>query len=75
MIPVTTMNGEQMYVNEDLIETMRVTPDTVLFMKNGKRLVVQESAEEVCERIRQFRRETFAGNLYIEMKAPLGDGE
>ncbi len=66
MIPVTTMNGESVYVNEDLIETMRITPDTVLFLKTGKRVVVKESAQEVLESIRQFKRETFCGNLYIE---------
>ena len=66
MILVTTMNGEEIYVNEDLIETMRITPDTVLFLTTGKRVVVKDSSEEVLSRIRAFRRDTFAGNLYIE---------
>ncbi len=66
MILVTTMNGEEIYVNEDLIETIRVTPDTVLFLTNGKRIVVKENVEQVLSSIRAFRRETFAGNLYIQ---------
>lgn len=65
MIRVSTMNGEEIFVNEDLIETIRVTPDTVLFLTNGKRIVVKDTAEEIMERIRAFRRETFAGNIYI----------
>ncbi len=66
MILVTNMNGEEVYVNEDLIETMRITPDTVLFLTTGKRMVVKENKDEVLARIREFRRDTFAGNLYIE---------
>ena len=65
MIRVNMMNGEEVFVNEDLIETIRVTPDTVLFLTNGKRYVVTNTPEEVLERIREFRRETFAGNIYI----------
>lgn len=65
MIRVNTINGEEIFVNEDLIETIRVTPDTVMFLTNGKRMVVKDTVEEVMERIKEFRRETFAGNIYI----------
>lgn len=65
MIRVNTINGEEIYVNEDLIETIRITPDTVMFLTNGKRMVVKDTVEEVMERIKEFRRETFAGNIYI----------
>ncbi|MDO5112377.1 MAG: flagellar FlbD family protein [Clostridia bacterium] len=68
MILVTTINGEEMYLNEDLIETMRVTPDTVLFLTNGKRVVVKNSPDDVLNRIKAFRRDVFQGALFIEKK-------
>ena len=52
MILVTRINKvEQFYVNEDLIEFIEETPDTVISMESGKKLVVMESAEEVIDRI------------------------
>ena len=52
MIMVTRINKvEQFYVNEDLIEFMEETPDTVISMESGKKIVVMESVDEVIERI------------------------
>lgn len=54
MIMVTRINKvEQFYVNEDLIEFMEETPDTVISMESGKKIVVMESADEVIGRILQ----------------------
>lgn len=52
MIMVTRINKvEQFYINEDKIEFMESTPDTVISMESGKKIVVMESVEEVVERI------------------------
>ncbi len=69
MILVTTINGEEMYVNEDLIETIRITPDTVLFLTNGKRVVVKNAPEDVIARIQAFRREVYRGAFMVEHTA------
>lgn len=48
MILVTRINGvEQFYINESHIEFMEETPNTVLSMKSGKKVVVLESAQEI----------------------------
>ena len=53
MILVTRINGvDQFYVNENLIEFMEETPDTVISLESGKKIVVKESAKEVINRIR-----------------------
>ena len=54
MILVTRINKvDQFYVNEDLIEFIEETPDTILALNTGKKLVVMESAEEIVTRIRE----------------------
>ena len=56
MILVTRLNKvEQFYVNDEKIEFMEETPDTVISLESGKKIVVLESAEEVISRIVEFR--------------------
>ena len=55
MISVTRLNGSEIVVNADLIETVEATPDTVITLVDGKKYVVHETTEEVVERIRMFR--------------------
>ena len=40
---------------------MEVTPDTVVTLTTGQKIVVLESAEEVVERVIRFRRSILAG--------------
>ena len=47
-------------LNSDLIEHIDVTPDTVITLTTGQILRVRETAEEVVERIVEFRRRIFA---------------
>jgi flagellar protein FlbD len=56
MIEVTRLNGKTYYVNPHQIEYIESNPDTTLVMLSGKRLVVQESVDQVQERIVAYRR-------------------
>ena len=47
MIKVTHLNEDTFYVNCELIEQMEETPDTVITMLSGRKLLVAESAEEI----------------------------
>ena len=55
MIVVTRLNGPPLALNCDLIERAEATPDTVLTLVDGTKYVVQESLEQVIDRIREFR--------------------
>lgn len=55
MILVHRLRGQSVVINADLIESIEDTPDTVITMVDNRRLVVSESAEEVVERIIEFR--------------------
>ncbi len=50
MIEVTRLNRQdRFWVNENLIEFMEETPDTILTMTTGRKVVVAESAVQVAE--------------------------
>ena len=55
MILVHRLRGEPMYVNADLIESVIATPDTVLVLVDGRRIIVEEPPETVIERVTSFR--------------------
>jgi len=61
MIQLTRLNRAPLILNSDLIEHMEVTPDTVVTLTTGQKIVVLESAEEVVDRIIRFRRSIIAG--------------
>lgn len=54
MIQVTRLNREEYWLNPLLIETMEVTPDTLITLVTGKKLMVLESVEVVIERMNRF---------------------
>ncbi|MFO7294602.1 MAG: flagellar FlbD family protein [Clostridia bacterium] len=60
MIKVTRLNGEEFYINPDLIQYIERTPDTVITLTNDKKVVVKEGVEEVIQRIVAFKRQIFA---------------
>jgi len=55
MIAVHRLRGEPMFLNADLIESIEATPDTVLTLVDGRRIVVSDSPEEVADRVIEFR--------------------
>ena len=55
MIELTRLNGRPLVVNSDLIKTAEASPDTMLTMINGEKLIVREGIAEVVERILNYR--------------------
>ena len=64
MIPLTRLNHLPLVLNADLIEWIEVTPDTVISLTTGQKLVVLEAAEEVVRRVVEFRRTVCSGALF-----------
>jgi len=53
MILVTRLNkASQFYINEDMIEFIEETPDTIVTLNTGKKVTVSETALEIVEKIR-----------------------
>ncbi len=57
MIALTRLNGQEMVINAELIETVEKTPDTIIGLITGKRFMVRETVEEVIERVMDYRRQ------------------
>ena len=56
MIEVTRINGEPIVVNAGLIEFIESTPDTVISLATGRKLMVRESVTEIIDRAVAYHR-------------------
>ena len=61
MIKLTKFNSEVnkkgvFILNAEIIETIEETPDTVVTLINGKKLIVDEPMDEVVRRVMAYRR-------------------
>ena len=57
MIPITHLNATEFFLNTELIESVEATPDTVLTLTTGKKILVRETVPEVVERIKIYQKE------------------
>lgn len=62
MIALTRLNHVPLVVNSDLIEHIEVTPDTVVALTTGQKILVLETAEEIVEKVVEFRRRLLNGS-------------
>ena len=61
MIQLTRLNNSRLAVNCDLIKYVEQSPDTVITLLSGEKLLVRETTEQVIERVRDFRRSVLSG--------------
>jgi flagellar protein FlbD len=61
MIQLTRLNNKPLMVNSDLIKFVEQSPDTLVTLITGEKLVVREPAESILARILEFRRAVLAG--------------
>lgn len=57
MIDVKKMNGMNITINSDLIETVEDTPDTVITLTTGRKIIVKESRQTIKNLVKSFKRE------------------
>ena len=55
MIKLTKINGQEFFINSDLMEFIESTPDTIITLTTGKKIIVKETADEVIEKIIEFK--------------------
>jgi flagellar protein FlbD len=61
MIQLTRLNHQPILVNSDLIKFVEQSPDTLVTLITGEKIVVREPAESVLARIIEFRRAVLRG--------------
>lgn len=59
MIEVTRINGKKIIVNAEKIETVEATPDTVITLSDGKKIIVKEGCQEVKNLVLSYKRDIF----------------
>ena len=60
MIALIRLNGHPVMVNSDLIESIEETPDTVVTLTSGNKLIVRDRMDEVQKKIIEFKRKIYA---------------
>ncbi|WP_378951830.1 flagellar FlbD family protein [Pelosinus sp. sgz500959] len=57
MIKVARLKAQDEFIlNAELIETIEETPDTVITLTSGRKLIVEESMDQVVRKIMDYRR-------------------
>ena len=56
MIYLPRLNGDKVMVNVDMLEMLEETPDTVVTLTTGKKIVVKESTRQIREQVIAFRK-------------------
>lgn len=60
MIEVTKINGVKILVNPDLLEMVEETPDTILTLTTGRKIIVKECRQEIQNLVKLYRKDIFA---------------
>lgn len=60
MIEVTKINGSKLLINTNLIESVEETPDTMITLTSGKKIIVKESRQEIKNLVKLYRKDIFA---------------
>ncbi len=63
MIELTRINGTTFDLNPDLIEIVDSTPDTIITLTTGRKLIVKESRQDVKNAVLSYRRAVYANML------------
>jgi len=72
VILLTRLGGQPMALNPDLIEKAEATPDTVITMVDGHKMVVADSVAEVIEKVRTWRASVAASAFTLSNAADTG---
>jgi flagellar protein FlbD len=57
MIALNRLNNHPIMVNADLIETLESTPDTVVTLTSGNKLIVRDTPAEIQAKIIDYKRQ------------------
>lgn len=61
MIELNKINGSTVLINCDLIEYVEETPDTVVTLTTGRKLIVKESRQEIKNLVKCYKQEIYHG--------------
>lgn len=66
MIELTKLNDIKFSVNPELIEIVETTPDTVITLTTGRKLIVKESRQDIKNLVLFYKRKIYSELLKID---------
>lgn len=66
MIKVTGMDHKEYILNAEHIEKIEEVPESVITLTNGKKYLVMESAEELLEKVVEYKRRIYLNEGLID---------
>lgn len=63
MIEVTRLNDTKLIINADMIEKVEESPDTVITLTSGNKIIVKESRQEVKNLVILYKKEVFGRDV------------
>ncbi len=55
MIDITRVNGTILTINADLIEMVEETPDTVITLTTGRKIIAKESRQDIKNLVKLYQ--------------------
>ena len=59
LIEVTKINGVKILVNPHLLEIVEETPDTVITLTTGRKIIVKESRQDIKNLVKLYRKDVY----------------
>jgi flagellar protein FlbD len=66
LIELTRLNGKKFTLNSELIETVEETPDSVITLTNGKKIIVTDKAKEIVNKVIFYKSQICNGMVGME---------
>lgn len=63
MIEVTRLNDKKLLINADLIEKVEESPDTLITLTSGNKVIVKESKQTIRDLVVLYKREILCKEL------------
>jgi flagellar protein FlbD len=57
MIKVTKLNNMEIFLNPELIETVESTPDTLITLNDGKKILVREKPDYIVKQFTAYQQQ------------------
>jgi len=59
VIKVTRLNNSEIVINSELIEFVESSPDTIISLTDGKKIMVKETPDQIIRKVADFKRLSF----------------
>lgn len=60
MIVCEKLNGSKIVINAELIELIEETPDVLITLQNGKKIMVKDTIHSIIEKVVAYKREVYS---------------